>query len=159
MAVELEDLGGGIVEGYYATELDLEIACGGPDRLAVLLADEQGDELEGRLAAALAAADSEIDSALANFYGVPVAAPVPSQVVRWATDLALGELVRDRGDVGGLRAHADEARAALKEVQAGHLAVPGLTKKDAVGGIPEAGRTFTRGEDRTDGSGGTLDKW
>jgi len=142
----------------YATQTDLENRVGGPDRLAVLLADNQGMELAGRLAAAIADAEAEIDSALEAFYAVPFSA-VPAIVTRWAADLALGALVGDRSGTGPIAARALEAKNQLAEVRAARRSIPGVARKDGTGGSDDPDPTFTRGEDQVDGNGGTMDVW
>jgi len=131
----------------YASESDLENKIG-PDRLAALLADESGVEIGGRLDAALAAADDEIDSALGNAYATPFASPYPSCVTRWAAAITLGILITDRGNAGPLKDGADAARTEIADVADGRRRIPAVGRGDAVGGITEADRTFT--EESTD---------
>jgi len=145
----------------YAARSDLEARMGSADRLSVLLADEQGLEIPGRLAGAIAQAEAEIDSGLGNFYAVPVAAPVPATVARWAADLALAALAESRPAPGGgnLAKKAERAREEIDEVRRGVRQVAGLAAKPRVGTVTEPDRTFTRGEDSAGGEAGTMDTW
>ena len=145
----------------YATQSDLEARLGSADRLAVLLADEQGVEISGRLAAAITDAQAEIDAILAPRWPFPITGTVPATVTRWTADLALSTLAEDRpsGGTGNLAKRAERARTEIAMAADGRLTISGLAMRSPVGGATEPDRTFTRGEDQADGSAGTLDHW
>jgi len=149
----------------YATRAKLEHRLGSLERLDVLLADEQGVEIEGRLEGAVADAEAELDEALAPFYPFPLTGAVPATVQRWTADLALAALAEDRpaGGGGNLARRAERARAEIREAAAGTRAIPGLTRKNPIGSASEPEKTFTRGEDKPPASpgdtGGTMDTW
>jgi phage gp36-like protein len=133
----------------YATEQDLVDRLGSEAKLAVLLADEEGDEIEGRLDAAIAAAGEEIDEALGGFYTVPFS-PIPATVTRWAADLALESLAERGGGPGNVATRAARARQEIAAVGGAKRGISGATRKAAVGGVDEA--TPRVGE-------GDLDPW
>jgi phage gp36-like protein len=145
----------------YATQSDLENRLGSADRLAVLLADENGVERPGALSAAIADAQEEIDMALGNRYPFPLTGTVPETVTRWTADLALAVLAEQKpgGPGGGLARKAERARAEIQACRAAELSIPGLTARSLVGGVEEPDKTFTRKEDSVDGEAGTLDTW
>jgi len=145
----------------YATQSDLEARYGSTDRLAVLLADEQGVEIAGRLAEAIADAQAEIDGALAPTWPFPLTGSVPATVTRWTADLALAALAESRpaGGGGNLAARAERARQEIALAAAGRRAISGLTRRDPTGSAVEPDRTFTRGEDQAEPGGGTMDRW
>jgi len=145
----------------YTTRANLERRMGSLERLDVLLSDEQGVEIEGRLDGAIADAEAEIDEALAPFYPFPLTGTVPATVARWTADLALAALAEDRpaGGGGNLARRAERARAEIQEVRSGTRTIPGLARKNPIGSASEPEKTFTRGEDDPDGAAGTLDTW
>jgi len=145
----------------YATQSDLEARLGSVDRLAVLLSDETGIEISGRLAAAIADAEAEIDAILAPRWPFPITGTIPATVTRWTADLALAALAEDRptGGMGNLAKRAERARAEILQAASGRRTITGLAMRNPVGGVAEPDRTFTRGEDQADGSGGTMDHW
>lgn len=133
----------------YATREDLERRIGSADRLAVLLSDEQGIEVPGRLDGAIADAEAEIDSALAAFYPMPLSpgTAIPGTVVRWTADLALEHLAADRpfSGSGPIARRADRARTEIAETASGRRMVPGLTRRDPTAGagdVPTAPRVW-----------------
>jgi len=143
----------------YAAKQDLVNRLGSADRLEVLLADESGNERQDALEAALAAADDELDSLLGQVLPFPLTGTVPALVKAWAADLALAALAQGRPAAGGgqIAANAERTRGQIEEARAGRRRIPGIERRSAVGGVPETGRSMTRGEDNVDGSGGTLD--
>lgn len=82
----------------YATQADLEDACGGSARL-VQISDWDGDRVAdtARITAALTAAQSEIDTYLAKQRYVPLATPYPRVVVDLCARIARYRLAGSRG--------------------------------------------------------------
>jgi len=145
----------------YTTREKMRQRLGSEERLEVLLADEQGVEIEGRLDGAVADAEAEIDEALAPFYPFPLTGTVPATVARWTADLALAALAEDRpaGGGGNLARRAERARTEIEEVRRGLRTIPDLTRKNPIGSATEPDKTFTRGEDAPDEGAGTMDTW
>jgi phage gp36-like protein len=145
----------------YTTREKMRQRLGSEDRLEVLLADEQGVEIEGRLTDAIADAEAEIDEALALVYPFPLTGTIPATVARWTADLALAALAEDRpaGGGGNLARRAERARQEIQEVRSGTRTIPGLVRRNPIGSASEPDKTFTRGEDAPDGEAGTMDTW
>jgi len=143
----------------YSTRAQIELRLGDTDRLDVLLADGQGVERPEALDAAVADAQGEIDAAIASRYAAPITGTVPTQVSRWAADLALASLAENRpgGGGGSLAKKAQRARDELAAVQAGKLSIPGLTPLDLVGGVDEAPQILTSKDRSPTGEPGSMD--
>lgn len=109
----------------YATQTNLEDACGGADRL-VQLADWNRDKIADtdRIAAALAAADAEINSYLVKQRYVPLAEPYPSSIVNMAARIARFRLAQPRGmATEDMRTDYTDDRKWLKAVADGEIAL------------------------------------
>jgi phage gp36-like protein len=110
----------------YATENDLTARLGAD--LAVLLADEDADGAPDSaiLAAALADAQAEIDTALASRYATPVS-PAPALLTRLNVDLAVYFLfIRRREAISPEHlTRWREAREQLDQFARGELALEG----------------------------------
>lgn len=108
----------------YATRTDLEERYG-----ATELTQRESMLAAGAVARALADADAEIDAYLAGRYSTPLS-PVPSAIPRLACAIARYNLA---GDTATERARKDyeDARAFLRDVQAGRALLDGATQFSA----------------------------
>lgn len=108
----------------YATQSDLEDACGGAARL-VQFTDWDNDRVAdaARITAALDKASGEVDSYIVKQRAVPLAVATP-KVKEVTAVLALYAMARSRGMVNEqLRTDYEDALAWLKAVSKGEIAL------------------------------------
>lgn len=103
----------------YATQQDMETRFGLAELVQLTDDDNTGEVVQSKLDTALADADQAINGYVAKTYAVPLT-PVPSQVTRWACDIARYFLHRD-GVPELVEKNYKDALVALKDVAKGTL--------------------------------------
>lgn len=105
----------------YSTQTDVEQAAGGAIRLLQLVDWDNNNAIDAaRLAAAIAKADSLIDSYAVKHYKVPFAT-VPPIITTHSADLAMLYLVRSRGPLSDVEQDLWDSIAGTDEKKPGWL--------------------------------------
>ncbi len=144
----------------YSARADIEATIGSEDLIQLTDVQRTGEVDDGRVTAAIAAADADIDGYCGSRYSVPFGT-VPDQVKQWSITLAVYYLnYWKRSVTDEIQKQYDAIMKKLRDVAAGIFtlgstaAPPTATETDA--GIetttdPED-RVFTRGNSTTAGS-------